>query len=47
MNLYGQEARVELLHHLRGEIHFPDVKTLIHQIRADLRDAERWFAHHS
>ena len=46
MNLYGQEARVELLHHLRGEIHFQNVEALIHQIQADQRATEQWFAHH-
>ena len=43
-DLYGQVARVELLHRLREERKFSGVDELVAQIRRDVQAAREWFA---
>ena len=43
IDLYGREARLELLSRLRDEIRFPDVEALKEQIRRDRDAAEAFF----
>lgn len=40
-DLYGEAARVEFTHHLRGEAKFDSVDALIAQMHADVADARR------
>lgn len=40
-NLYGQDIAVSLLHRLRGEIRFPSVEQLQHQIAIDVQEARK------
>jgi riboflavin kinase/FMN adenylyltransferase len=42
-DLYGCHVRVEFLHKLRDEAHYPDLETLTAQIERDARDARRYF----
>jgi riboflavin kinase/FMN adenylyltransferase len=42
-DLYGCHVRVEFLHKLRDEAHYPDRETLTAQIERDARDARRYF----
>src|ERR1700674_812638 len=42
-DLYGCHVRVEFLHKLRDEVHYPDRETLTAQIERDARDARRYF----
>ena len=43
-DLYGQEARVELLHFRRPEQHFDSLEDLQRQIDADINAADRFFS---
>lgn len=43
-NAYGKLVRVEILHKLRDEHHFPDLASLTRQIAADTEAARAWFA---
>jgi riboflavin kinase/FMN adenylyltransferase len=42
-DLYGRHVRVEFLHKLRDEAHYPNLETLTAQIERDARDARRYF----
>ena len=41
---YGKLIRVELLHKLRDEAHYPDLTQLIAAIQNDSDQARAWFA---
>jgi riboflavin kinase / FMN adenylyltransferase len=42
--LYGKRVTVEFLHKLRDEARYPDLESLVRQIRADVADARHYFA---
>jgi riboflavin kinase / FMN adenylyltransferase len=44
--IYGRRVVVEFLHKLRDEERFPDLDTLARRIRADVADAQAYFARH-
>ncbi len=43
-DLYGQVARIELLHRLRAELKFDGVESLVAQIGRDVEATREWFA---
>lgn len=42
-NLYGDMLKVTFIHHLRQEIKFSSVETLVNQIQSDVREAKHYF----
>lgn len=46
-NAYGKLIRVEFLHKLRDEAHFPDLESLTRQIAADTEAARAHFQTHT
>jgi len=42
--LYGKRVAVEFLHKLRDEARYPDLESLVRQIRTDVADAREYFA---
>lgn len=42
-NLYDSDLEVRFLHHLRKEIHFPNLEALKEQIQTDCASARAWF----
>ena len=45
--IYGRRITVEFLHKLRDEARYPDLETLVRQIRTDVAHARDYFAHRS
>ncbi|MBI1742807.1 riboflavin biosynthesis protein RibF [Candidatus Acetothermia bacterium] len=45
-DLYGVEMEVELVHHIRGDRHFPDAESLQRQIQSDVQAARAFLAQH-
>ncbi|WP_107688127.1 bifunctional riboflavin kinase/FAD synthetase [Neisseria wadsworthii] len=41
-NLYGERLHVHFLHKLRNEEKFPDIESMMVQIRADMAEARNW-----